>query len=98
MGGCGVEGKGEEARAGFGRLPCGRDGGGGLPFGRSAITGERKGKGCGEEGKGDGSAVEWDQRRSERKGRTDARVRCGRRPSGRRGKSRGRPALSWAAQ
>jgi len=42
MGGYGVEGKGAEARAGFGRLPCGRDGGGGLPCLAAPSVGERK--------------------------------------------------------
>ena len=94
-----VDGKGNGGTGGLGgRLPCMLDGGGDLPYMGAPLVGDEKGKGHGEEGKGDGSAVEWDQRRSERKGRTDARVRCGRRPSGRRGKSRGRPALSWAAQ
>jgi len=36
-----------------------------LPFGRNAITGERKGKGCGEEGKGTVAADGWGRQRGE---------------------------------
>jgi len=64
MGGCGVEGKGEEARAGFGRLPCGRDGGGGLPC--LAAPSAVKKEGVGEERKGRGGADTRDRQRSEK--------------------------------
>jgi hypothetical protein len=40
------------------------------------MTGDEKGKGRGEDGKGDGSAVEWDQRGIEReRGTTCAALR-----------------------
>ena len=53
-------------RSVIGRLPCMLDGGGDLPYMGAPLVGDEKGKGHGEEGKGDGSAVEWDQRGSER--------------------------------
>jgi len=70
--------EGEQGAGEFGRLPCRSDGAGDFPIRVCAIGEQRKERGAGKKEKGDGSAVEWDQRGSERKGRE--RRACEQRP------------------
>jgi len=67
--------EGDRGAGRVGRLPCRRDGGGGLLFGRAPSAGERKERGASKkEREGDGSADEWGRRGSKRGKERDA---CG---------------------